>query len=119
MSAATDKEPAEAKSNGYKKKKDVNKTVEVVIETPKGCRNKFKYDPKKRCYRLGSVLPAGASFPYDFGFLPGTLGEDGDPLDVLVLMDESAFPGCVVEARFIGVLEVEQVKDGERYRNDR
>ena len=122
MTAATDKETAaesrSSKNNGVKRKEAV-KSVEVVIETPKGHRNKFKYDAKKRCYRLGSVLPAGASFPYDFGFLPGTLGEDGDPLDVLVLMDESAFPGCVVEARFIGVLEVEQAKDGKHYRNDR
>src|SRR5688572_25047278 len=79
MTAATNKEPAEAKSfsaeshaakrNG-RKRKGAGKVVEVVIETPKGHRNKFKYDPEKKCYRLGSVLPAGASFPYDFGFLP-------------------------------------------------
>src|SRR3954462_24064 len=93
--------------------------LEVVIETPKGRRNKFKYDPKHERFLLSSVLPAGSSFPYDFGFLPGTKGEDGDPLDVLLLMDESAFPGCVVEARLIGVLEIEQAKDGKKYRNDR
>jgi inorganic pyrophosphatase len=95
------------------------KTVQVVIETPKGRRNKFKYDPEEKCFKLGAVLPAGLSFPYDFGFLPDTLAEDGDPLDVLLLMDESAFPGCRVQSRLIGVLEIEQAENGEKYRNDR
>jgi inorganic pyrophosphatase len=76
--------------------------VRVVIETPKGCRNKFKYDPKLKRFRLDKVLPAGSSFPYDFGYVPGTLAEDGDPLDVLLLMDESPFPGCVVPGRLAG-----------------
>src|SRR5436309_9611011 len=101
------------------KTKSNGKVMEVMIETPRGKRNKFKYDSKHDRFLLCSVLPAGASFPYDFGFLPGTKGEDGDPLDVLVLMDESAFPGCVIEARLIGVLEIEQAEDGEKYRNDR
>jgi inorganic pyrophosphatase len=101
--------------NGSKKKK----TLQVVVETPKGRRNKFKFDPEQQQFILGSVLPAGLSFPYDFGFLPGTIADDGDPLDVLLLMDESAFPGCIVEVRLIGVLEIEQAKDGKKYRNDR
>jgi len=95
------------------------KTVRVIVETPKGRRNKFKFDPDQKCFILGAVLPAGLAFPYDFGFLPDTLADDGDPLDVLLLMDESAFPGCVVESRLIGVLEIEQSKDGKAYRNDR
>jgi inorganic pyrophosphatase len=96
-----------------------NKLINVIVETPKGKRNKFKFDEKLQRFCLGKVLPAGASFPYDFGFVPGTRADDGDPLDVLLLMDESAFPGCVVEARPIGVLEAEQTKDGKTERNDR
>ncbi len=95
------------------------KTLVVVIVTPRGCRNKFNYDPERGAFCLKSVLPAGSAFPYDFGFLPDTEGDDGDPLDVLVLMDESAFPGCVVPARLIGVIEAEQTEDGKKERNDR
>jgi inorganic pyrophosphatase len=94
-------------------------TVNVVIETPRGKRNKFSFDEKLGRFRLKKVLPAGATFPYDFGFIPGTKAEDGDPLDVLVLMDESAFPGCIVEARLAGVIEAEQSDKGEMIRNDR
>ena len=93
--------------------------IEVIVETPRGHRNKFKFDPKTGGFRLGSVLPAGLSFPYDFGFIPGTKAADGDPLDVLLLMDEPAFPGCHVTARMVGVLEAEQTEDGSVVRNDR
>jgi inorganic pyrophosphatase len=91
----------------------------VVIETPKGSQNKYNYDPRLGTFVLGGVLPAGAVFPFDFGFVPGTRGEDGDPLDVLVLMDASAFAGCVVRCRLIGGIEAEQTEDGETVRNDR
>jgi inorganic pyrophosphatase len=77
----------------------------IVIETPKGSQNKFAFDPLFQTFVLKGVLPVGAVFPFDFGFVPSTLGEDGDPLDVLVLMDSPAFPGCVVPARLIGVIE--------------
>ena len=95
--------------------------LRVVIETPKGSRNKYDYEPEYDCIELATVLPEGMSFPYDFGFLPSTLGEDGDPLDVLVLMDASVVPGCVVRARLIGVIEATQKddKDKEPIRNDR
>ncbi len=94
--------------------------VNVIIETPKGSRNKFDYDEKLGLFKLGGVLPAGAVFPFDFGFVPSTTGGDGDPLDVLLLMDEPAFTGCLVEARLIGVIEAEQTeRDGETTRNDR
>jgi inorganic pyrophosphatase len=94
--------------------------VNVVVETPQGSRNKYNYDEGLGVFRLGGVLPAGAVFPFDFGFVPSTLGGDGDPLDVLLLMDEPAFPGCLVEARLVGVVEAEQTeRDGERTRNDR
>lgn len=93
--------------------------LNVIIETPKGSRNKFNYDEEHGIFKLGGVLPAGASFPYDFGFVPQTTGGDGDPLDVLVLMDESAFAGCLVAARLIGVVEAEQTEEDGMTRNDR
>lgn len=93
--------------------------LNVIIETPKGSRNKFNYDEEHGIFKLGGVLPAGASFPYDFGFVPQTTGGDGDPLDVLVLMDEPAFAGCLVAARLIGVIEAEQTEEDGMTRNDR
>jgi len=94
--------------------------LNVVIETPKGSRNKLKYDEKLSLFRLRKVLPLGEAFPYDFGFIPSTRGEDGDPLDVLVLADEALYPGCVVGARLIGVIEAEQSEKGKAAeRNDR
>jgi inorganic pyrophosphatase len=71
----------------------------VVVETPKGSRNKFAYDPDDHVFELKWVLPAGMTFPYDFGFVPSTKVDDGDPIDVLVLMDEPAFAGCVLSCR--------------------
>jgi inorganic pyrophosphatase len=94
-------------------------TVQVVIETPKGSRNKYAFDEKQRVFGLKKVLPAGMEFPYDFGFVPSTLAEDGDPTDVLVLMDEPAFPGCLLQCRLVGILEGEQGKKKKRERNDR
>lgn len=93
--------------------------VRVVIETPKGCRNKYKFEPKTNAFTLSKVLPEGMVFPYDFGFIPETQAEDGDPIDVLLLMDQPAFPGCVIESRLVGVIEAEQTEDGESERNDR
>ena len=94
--------------------------LHVIIETPQGSRNKFNYDGARGLFKLGGVLPAGAVFPFDFGFVPSTLGGDGDPLDVLVLMDEPAFAGCLVTVRLIGVVEAEQTEqDGAVTRNDR
>jgi inorganic pyrophosphatase len=93
--------------------------VQVIIETPKGSRNKFSFDAKQRIFSLKKVLPAGMVFPHDFGFLPQTLAPDGDPIDVLLLMDEPAFPGIAVRARLIGIIEGEQVDGKKRIRNDR
>ena len=93
--------------------------LQVVIETPRGSRNKYSFDEDDRIFRLKAALPAGMVFPYDFGFLPQTRGGDGDPLDVLVLMDEPAFPGAVLLARLLGVMLVEQTQDGKTERNDR
>lgn len=92
----------------------------VVIDTPKGSRNKFKYDTKTGLFKLAGVLPEGAVFPYDFGFLPGTIGGDGDSLDVLLLMDEPVFTGCLVQARLIGVIKAKQKeKDKTEVENHR
>src|ERR1700674_105598 len=93
--------------------------VQVIVETPAGSRNKFAYDPDQGIFALKKVLPAGMVFPYDFGFLPQTLAPDGDPIDVLLLMDEPAFPGCAVRARLIGIIEGEQIDGKKRIRNDR
>jgi inorganic pyrophosphatase len=93
--------------------------LNVVVDTPRGSRNKYKLDEEHGQWRLSKILPQGLSFPCNFGFLPSTQGEDGDPVDVLLLMDESAFPGCVVPARLIGVLEAEQTERGKTVRNDR
>jgi inorganic pyrophosphatase len=93
--------------------------IQVIIETPKGSRNKFAFDEKQRVFELKKVLPAGMTFPHDFGFIPGTLAADGDPVDVLVLMDEPAFPGVLVKCRIIGVIEGEQGNKKKKERNDR
>lgn len=99
---------------------DEPEEINVIIETPQRSRNKFNYDEELGIFKLGGVLPAGAVFPFDFGFVPSTVGGDGDPLDVLVLMDEPAFTGCLVAVRLIGVIEAEQTeRDGETMRNDR
>ena len=93
--------------------------LNVVIETPRGSRTKYKYDEKTCLFKLGKVLPKGMAFPYDFGFLPGTRGGDDDPLDVLLLADEPVPMGCWVESRLIGALEAEQTEEGRTNRNDR
>jgi inorganic pyrophosphatase len=93
--------------------------LNVVIETPKGSRNKYAFDFDLRSYVLKGVLPNGAVFPFDFGSVPGTVGDDGDPLDVLLLMDEPVFTGCLVRARVLGVIEAEQTSKGKTERNDR
>ena len=95
--------------------------VVVVVETPKGSGNKLKFDPGLGVYRLERMLPPGMVFPFDFGFVPQTVAEDGDPLDALVLLDAPLSPGCVVLARVIGLLELEQQDGGKGpwIRNDR
>jgi inorganic pyrophosphatase len=93
--------------------------LNVIIDTPKGSRNKYAFDFRINAYRLKTVLPHGTVFPFDFGSIPGTVAEDGDPLDVLVLMDEPVFIGCLVEARLLGVIEAEQTEAGKTERNDR
>ncbi|MFZ5672215.1 MAG: inorganic diphosphatase [Pseudomonadota bacterium] len=92
----------------------------VVIETPRGSRNKYSYDPENDIFELSKVLPVGMVFPFDFGFVPSTMAADGDPLDVLVLMDAPAMPGCALKARPLGAIEARQKpKGGDWVRNDR
>jgi len=93
--------------------------VHVVIDTPAGSRNKYKYDEQFGVFRISRVLPQGAVFPYDFGFIPGTRAEDGDALDVLVLQFPASFPGCLATVRLIGVLHAEQRDGAQLIRNDR
>ena len=92
---------------------------QVVIETPKGRRNKFKYERDSGLFSLSNLLPQGFSFPFDFGFIPSTAAQDGDPLDIIVLMDEPAHVGCLLKARVIGVIRVEQTEKGKKSQNDR
>jgi inorganic pyrophosphatase len=96
-----------------------NRICRAIIETPKGCRNKFDYDPDSGLFMLGGLLPEGMMFPFDFGFIPSTLGEDGDPLDIMVLMDAPAHVGCLIDVRIIGVIMAEQIEDGKTESNDR
>ena len=91
----------------------------AIIETPKGHRNKFNYDPGSNLFMLGGLLPEGMMFPFDFGFIPSTLGEDGDPLDIMILMDAPAHVGCLIEARIIGIINAEQSEGGKTKINDR
>ena len=83
-----------AEENATGTAKSGEELLQVIIETPKSSRNKYSFDPEQRIYVLKTSLPAGMCFPYDFGFVPRTLGGDGDPLDVLELWDQPAFPGC-------------------------
>src|SRR5688572_29237490 len=101
----------------FSKKKN---SIYAVIETPKGSRNKYDYNSERDCFELKKILPSGTSFPLDFGFIPNTVGEDGDPVDVLIISDFPFFPGCVVECRVIGVFAVKQKeKKKKAVRNDR
>jgi inorganic pyrophosphatase len=99
---------------------DAAKQFNVIIETPRNARNKYKYDLQSGLFECERALPRGMVFPFDFGFIPSTKCEDGDPLDALVLMDEPTCPGTIVRARVIGVMEAEQTElDGQTIRNDR
>ena len=93
--------------------------INAIIETPKGCAAKYDYDEEMQMFKLKKLLPKGMSFPFHFGFIPHTKAEDGDPLDVLVLLDELAWPGCVIECKIIGVMEATETENNKTNRNDR
>ncbi|MET0627103.1 MAG: inorganic diphosphatase [Acidimicrobiia bacterium] len=90
-------------------------SLDVVIEIPRGSRNKYEYDHEHHVIRLDRRLFSATVYPADYGFIPDTLAEDGDPLDALVLLEDPTFPGCWVRARPIGVfwMEDEQGPDAK------
>lgn len=100
--------------NAYKK--DI---VHVIIETPQYSSNKYAYDSELKVFKLKKTLPLGSAFPFDFGFVPNTICEDGDPLDVLVLIEGQTYPGCLVAARLVGILKATQTEGNKTMRNDR
>lgn len=81
-------------------------SIEAIIEIPKGTRNKYEYDHERHVIFLDRRLFSSTYYPADYGFIPGTVAEDGDPLDVLVLVDEATFPGCHIQVRPIGVFQM-------------
>src|SRR2546430_1417610 len=94
--------------------------LRVVVEVPKGGRVKLKWDPELGVFQASRYLPAGLSYPFDWGFVPGTKAEDGDPLDAIILADVPTWPGVVIPCEPLGVLRLEQDdKKGRRQRNDR
>jgi inorganic pyrophosphatase len=93
--------------------------VHVIVDTPKGSGNKYKYDPELRLFKLSRVLPLGMHFPCDFGAIPSTAAADGDALDVALFTAHPSFPGCLMAVRLLGVLEAEQTEKGRTIRNDR
>ena len=103
-------------TNSLNPKKRICKSI---IETPKGSRNKFNYDPDSNLFKLGGMLPEGMIFPFDFGFIPSTVGDDGDALDIMILMDAPAFTGCLIETLVIGMIEASQTQDGKTTENNR
>lgn len=110
--------PTQKKQRSQKQEK--SHSVQAIVETPRGCRNKYKLDEETGRMKLSKVMPEGMVFPYDFGFFPGTKSDDGDPLDVLILSDEPTFPACQIDCRLIGLIRAHQIDaDGSEHRNDR
>ena len=94
--------------------------IYAVVETPRGSTCKLDFDPELWAFTLAKPLMAGLTYPYDWGFIPSTKAEDGDPLDLLVIHDAQTYPGVVLRCRPVGILEVEQKKKGKtKERNDR
>ena len=91
-----------------------------MTECPKGSNHKLDYDPQTNRFKLSKILPAGLSFPFDFGSIPGTKGEDGDPLDIIIISETTSFPGCLIDCRIVGGIQALQTeRDGKTVRNDR
>ena len=93
--------------------------VHAVVETPRGSAAKLKFDAKLKAFTLAKPLLVGLTYPYDWGFVPSTKAEDGDPLDALIIHDAGTYPGLVLTCRPIGVLEIAQISKKTRERNDR
>lgn len=86
--------------------------VNVLIEIPAGSKNKYEFDKDLNAFALDRVLYSSVAYPYDYGFIPNTLADDGDPLDGMVIIDQPTFPGCVIPAKPIGMLEM--IDSGDR-----
>lgn len=96
------------------------KIITAMVECPKGYNQKFDYDEENRRFKLSKILPTGLVFPFDFGMIPGTKGEDGDPLDIIMISESAGFPGCMMDCRIVGVIQAEQTElNGDTMRNDR
>ncbi|HEV8082709.1 MAG TPA: inorganic diphosphatase [Chitinophagaceae bacterium] len=95
------------------------KYIHAIVETPKGCAAKYNFDGDSQMFKLKKILPGGLNFPFHFGFIPYTMAEDGDPVDVMILMDEPSWPGCILECKVLGVIEAEQTEGNAASRNDR
>jgi len=95
-------------------------SIKCIVETPKGSNAKYNYNPQLGHYELAKLLPVGLAFPYDFGYIPGTKGDDGDPLDVIIVSEFPSFPGCILDCRIIGAIKAMQYEDmNGGVRNDR
>ncbi len=85
-------------------------TIDVIVEIPKGSRNKYEYDEEKKMFRYDRMIFSSMHYPSDYGFVPDTLAEDGDALDALVLVSEPTFPGCLIETHPIGLFRMRDEK---------
>src|SRR6201989_198475 len=93
--------------------------VYVVVQPPRGSRAKFDYEPELKTVLLSKSLLTGLTSPHDWGFVPSTKADDGDPIDIMVVHDATTFPGIVLTCRVIGILQIEQKSKGKTERNDR
>src|SRR5918997_1340293 len=84
-----------------------DESLDVIIEIPKGSRNKYEYDHEQNAIKLDRFLFSSVVYPTDYGFIPGTLGRDGDPLDAMVCVSEPTFPGCMICAKPIALFRME------------
>ena len=92
------------------KTKEHDFTIEVIVEIPKGSRNKYEYDPERKMFRYDRMIFSSMFYPSDYGFIPDTLAGDGDALDALVLVSEPTFPGCLIEVKPIGLFRMRDEK---------
>jgi inorganic pyrophosphatase len=87
-------------------------SVRVVVEAPRGCSLKLEYNPENELFTVSRSLPLGMVYPFDWGFIPGTRADDGDPVDAMAIHSSSSFPGVVLPCRLLGMVEIEQKDDG-------
>ena len=92
---------------------DDNGDLRMIVETPRGGNIKLKYDPQLELFTVAHALPVGLAYPFDWGFIPGTKGEDGDPVDAMALHDCASYPGVLLPCRALGVVDLEQKDDGQ------